>query len=128
MARRRKRCADASACGAVATLDASACHIEKLLLPMCMSCFNDGYVEICVDSNDVATLCAVAAIAPDREVLQGFGGRLGCTTQQTLVLIPMHKERDCLERYGMPTDAAWAKICAIAGLANVAVIGPTFFP
>ncbi len=118
---------DASACADVATIDAGACPTDKIAFRMCNACLNDGAVELCVNDGDDATLCAVRAIAPDITVLSTSKGRIGCSSRQRLVLIPVDK-KDCTgPNRWTATDGLWSRICALAALAGVEKIAPTFY-
>ncbi|WP_394825594.1 hypothetical protein [Pendulispora albinea] len=120
---------DASACGSVPTVGAGTCPTEKIAFAQCKACENDGYVELCVESNDTATRCAIKAIAPQAEFHPGSAGRAQCdSAHQTLTMIPLDKSRDCPSaRHEATTDSSWSRICALASLAKVKKIVPTFF-
>jgi hypothetical protein len=111
--------------------DSSSCRADKIHFTQQTGCQNDGTYEFCIPTAALCTDCLarVQAIAADA-IVSGSGGIAGCdaSTQQLCMVPTSPATQRCEAPNGAMTDAAWAQVCALAGLPFVPAVYPTFVP
>jgi hypothetical protein len=107
-------------------VDGGTCRTDKITFTQQTGCQNDGWVELCIPSDDAASLTAVHAAWSNASCSSGSLGRVECDPATQLLCFLQVGADACVAQHGAMTDAAWQNICKVSTLDTVSKIAPGF--